>query len=149
MQHNHHSHCTTVPRKRRPRAVGEVSITSHSSVYVNHDKTPTTMMVSDDEPVYQNAETASSVLRVKNCISGDSKTKELANKQSKCHFVVFTMNHGGEPDKKNIDSTGNVSSETQSVTVFVGKTIYCRIHSLSTITAEIYVLKAQYCRITN
>lgn len=51
--------CSTTPRKRRPRAAGEVFITSESFVYLSEPKATTGVDASQeaiiDEPVYQNA----------------------------------------------------------------------------------------------
>lgn len=126
MQYNN-QHFATVPRKRRPRAVGEVSITSHSNIYVNHASTEAQSTAVPDEPVYQNAAssiTASPPLpgcrRLANGgASVVAKSKELTKKQRDSHFVVFTVNNDCEKDR--ITSAEDEHCETQFVTVFIGK----------------------------
>lgn len=126
MQHYTAQHCATVPRKRRPRAVGEVSITSHSSVYVNHtSETPiNSVNITDQpEPVYQNAAPIAVLLPRHRRANKGAKTKKLRDVG---HFVVFTVNGGGCCDKVDQSKNDSMSSvdetcETQFVTVFIGK----------------------------
>lgn len=114
MQQNH---CTTVPRKRRPRAAGEVSITSHSSVYVNHSEVLTT---DDglDEPVYQNAVAAP--LAPPRRKPGTSSANAPILPKRPDHFVVVAVSNNWAANRA-IEFVENVSSETQYVTVFIGK----------------------------
>lgn len=110
----------TVPRKRRPRAAGEVFITSHSNVYfvdpkdvsLQPESTATLSPVSD--PIYQNTVVDEIVERNKtsqrkNLNLGKNGREKVRKRDSFCSVRVSTCTSD--------------TSETQQVSAFIGKMI--------------------------
>lgn len=107
----------TVPRKRRPRAAGEVFITSHSNVYFVDPKdvsllppeSTTTNKEPVSDPIYQNTvdeiETAKSQ-RSKVNLEKNGREK-VRKRYSFCSVRVSTCT--------------SETSETQQVSAFIGK----------------------------
>lgn len=103
------SNCSTVPRKRRPRAIGEVFISSQSAVYLTDPTAPKQLsgdaIVEEPEPLYQNTESVKTI---------KSPTEQLLANFNSCR----TSEHF------NIDeSSTEPHTETQRVSVFIGERI--------------------------
>lgn len=99
----------TVPRKRRPRAAGEVFITSHSNVYFVDPKdvsVPETI-VSQVDPIYENTVNEVKLCQRKDLIC-NGKEKKVQKRNSFCSVRV---------------SMSDCENETQQVSAFIGKII--------------------------
>lgn len=100
------SNCSTVPRKRRPRAIGEVFISSQSAVYLTDPSAPKhrERIVEESEPLYQNTESVTA--------TKSSPTEQLFNS---CRIS----------EQQDIDeSSTEPQTETQRVSVFIGENIH-------------------------
>lgn len=100
------SNCSTVPRKRRPRAIGEVFISSQSTVYLTDPTEPirTEPILEEVEPFYQNTESIKTTA---------SPTQQLLANFNSCRT-----------SERDIDESSNENdprTETQRVSVFIGE----------------------------
>lgn len=105
---------TTVPRKRRPRAVGEVYITSQSSIFLS-DEVSNQFENFDEDPVYENTIC---------CPVVPPRTKDKHRHIKPESFTVFRVL---EDDDKfgNITPTldDNAKWDLQTISVYIGETI--------------------------
>lgn len=104
------SNCATVPRKRRPRAIGEVFISSQSAVYLTDPKEPkhSAPILEESEPFYQNTE---SIRTTK------SPTEQLLANFNSCRT-----------SERDIDESANEShTETQRVSVYIGENNFFKV----------------------
>lgn len=103
------SNCSTVPRKRRPRAIGEVFISSQSAVYLTDPKEPkqSEPITEESEPFYQN-------------------TESLEKPKSPTHQLLANFN-SCRTSEREIDESSKESHtgwETQRVSVYIGENIF-------------------------
>lgn len=111
------SNCSTVPRKRRPRAIGEVFITSQSAVYLTDPKEPvhSEPIFEESEPLYQNTESTKPT---------KSPTEQLLANFNSCRT-----------SERDIDESSNQPhTETQRVSVYIGENIYSFIGSIGCVS---------------
>lgn len=104
------SNCATVPRKRRPRAIGEVFISSQSAVYLTDPKEPkhSAPILEESEPFYQNTE---SIRTTK------SPTEQLLANFNSCRT-----------SERDIDESANEPhTETQRVSVYIGENNFFKV----------------------
>lgn len=102
------SNCATVPRKRRPRAIGEVFISSQSAVYLTDPTAPkhSEPILEELEPLYENTESIK---------QSKSPTQQLLANFNSCRIS----------ERDDIDESSNEShTETQRVSVFIGENIF-------------------------
>lgn len=107
----------TVPRKRRPRAAGEVFITSHSNVYFVDPKAVSlaaeTKIIEESDPIYQNTVTDEKLIGNQTNQRGSlnyvkNESKKVQKRHSFCSVRVSTC-------------TSDTKIETQQVSAFIGK----------------------------
>lgn len=103
------SNCSTVPRKRRPRAIGEVFISSQSAVYLTDPNEPkhSESIPEELEPVYQNTDS------IKTSISPTQQLLLLAN-----------FNPCRTSERVIDESSNEPHTETQRVSVYIGENCY-------------------------
>lgn len=128
------SNCLTTPRKRRPRAVGEVFITSESCVYLNDSSAiipETSTIENSHEPVYENAGAPPLPLR-RNRKANKLNVNNLMEEINKTRPFAFNSFRISMPDQKlnesPCESSPSTASapvapimETQYISVFIGE----------------------------
>lgn len=123
------SNCSTTPRKRRPRAVGEVFITSESCVYLVNDSATTSETVTTEnihEPFYENAAAPPPLPRRRN--RKGQKANEKASEITKPRLFTFNTCRVSMFDPKPEESSTELPTdavlpamETQYISVFIGE----------------------------
>lgn len=93
---------STVPRKRRPRAAGEVSISSESFVYLTNDKSNEKCENKEADHLYENA--------IPKIIINEKKPIRIEYQSGLCSCRLV------QPD-----NSGDERLENQLITVFIGK----------------------------
>lgn len=127
---------STTPRKRRPRAVGEVSISSASSVYLCEIVDPNNIqpLTGICEPIYENAEIAPTVphRNRRNRPFSQPPVKVASSPEyagfSKCRISLPEL--GCVPSEDPLEFAGGSNEkpigpemETQCISSFIGETI--------------------------
>lgn len=102
------SNCSTVPRKRRPRAIGEVFISSQSAVYLTDPKEPkhSEPIFEESEPLYQNTESITT-----------------SNSPTQQQLLLANFNSCRTSERDIDESSNEPHTETQRVSVYVGENI--------------------------
>lgn len=100
------TNCSTVPRKRRPRAIGEVFISSQSAVYLTDPKEPRQIepILDESEPFYQN--------------TNSLKTPKSPTQQLLANFNSCRTSERETDESAKESDTG---WETQRVSVYIGE----------------------------
>lgn len=108
------SNCSTVPRKRRPRAIGEVFISSKSSVYLidPNESIPADRILEEPEPFYQNTNSL---------ITPKSPTQQLLANFNSCRTSVREIESSKCDDGIESAKEPHMGWETQHVSVYIGE----------------------------
>lgn len=119
----------TTPRKRRPRAVGEVCISSASSVYLCEivDPINTELVAEICEPIYENAEIVPTVRNRRNRPNSQAPVKVASQQEfggfSKCRISLPELESGNPVAGRSIDNKIAPEMETQCISSFIGEAI--------------------------